>query len=336
MTEPTGRTIEGEPWPEARGPHLPDRLTRIPLLVWPFVILAVIQVAGIWVANSTAFATDPFYLVQAAFWSIADVTASLLGAALFLRHRDAIRTLPLVVVGVTLLAAEQVVQLLRAPLAPMLEAIMPVAADDFTSSGPVLVSTFYFWGAAILGIFGLVYLARGLDDARRFEAPRTRVLATGLVVVAVVITVLGVVGNLRLPEGSILGGPWLLAFNTALGLASLLATSYLVVVAFRGWRADEEPSLGWVLVALSGSVTLVVFLVLAVASVLEIQDFGLLSPMYSTARAIAGVALLAAFLLGLPSTDAVAWDDEDDVDEVTDLDPTLDPPAVTTPGSAGS
>ena len=40
MTEPTGQTIEGEPWPEARGPHLPDRLTRIPLLVWPFVILA--------------------------------------------------------------------------------------------------------------------------------------------------------------------------------------------------------------------------------------------------------------------------------------------------------
>jgi hypothetical protein len=329
MTEPTGQTIEGEPWAEARGPHLPDRLTRIPLLVWPFVILAVIQVAGIWVANSIALATDPFYLLQAAFWSIADVTASLLGAALFLRHRDAVRTLPLVVIGVTLLAAEQVVQLLRVPLAPMLEAIMPVA-DDFTSSGPMLVSTFYFWGAAILGIAGLLYLARGLDEARRFDAPGGRALAAGLVAICILITVIGLVGNLRLPEGTIFGGPVVLALTTALGLASLLATSYLLVVAVRGWRAGEEPSLGWGLVAISGSATLIVFTVLAVASLLEIQDFGLLSPMFSTARAIAGVALLAAFLLALPSTDAVAWDEEDDAD------PTLDPPVATPPGSAGS
>jgi hypothetical protein len=329
MTEPTGRTIDGEPWAEARGPHLPDRLTGIPLLVWPFMILTAIQVVDLGVANSTALATDPFLLLQAAFRSIADVTASLLGAALFLRHRNAIRAVPLLVVGVTLIAVVQALDLLRAPLLPMFEAIWPVAADD-SSSGAVLVAMFYVWAAAIIGTFGLLYLARGLDDARRFDAPPARVVVTALLVVALLITALGVAGYLRIPADTVFGGPVLFALNTAVGLATLLALCYLVSIAVRGWRAGEEPSIAWGLVALSGCLSLLVSAVVTVASVSLVADFRVISPVVSTASAIGGVALLAAFLLGLPSTEQIEWE------VVEPRAPTPDPPAATRSGSAGS
>jgi hypothetical protein len=45
VDEPTGHTIDGTPWEEPRGPHLPDRLTAIPLLCWPFIALAIVQLA---------------------------------------------------------------------------------------------------------------------------------------------------------------------------------------------------------------------------------------------------------------------------------------------------
>ena len=48
MTEPTGHTMDGTPWVEPRGPHLPDRLSAVGWLAWPFVILAGILAGLAW------------------------------------------------------------------------------------------------------------------------------------------------------------------------------------------------------------------------------------------------------------------------------------------------
>jgi hypothetical protein len=46
-------------WPEARGPHLPDTLMRIPLGVWPFLGLAVLAAYGQWEMLRAVRSTTP-------------------------------------------------------------------------------------------------------------------------------------------------------------------------------------------------------------------------------------------------------------------------------------
>ena len=182
-------------------------------------------------------------------------------------------------------------------------------------------------------MFGVLYLARGLDGARRFEGATSRVVAAGLVLLALITTGTLVYGYLRVPEGAVLGGTWLIALSIVVALASSLATAYLVSVAFAGWRADEEPGLGWALVVVSGVVTMLATAGFIAAAVWQVGAVDLMSTLFATATAIAGVALLAAFVLGLPSTEPIEWEEDD---PEVESEPTLDPPAATTPGSAGS
>ncbi|MGK2849494.1 MAG: hypothetical protein ACSLFN_01070 [Candidatus Limnocylindrales bacterium] len=99
MSEPTaGRLDAAEVWPEARPPHLPDRLTSVSWLAWPSVGLALLLLVLAWPRVQDVFGPGGFSLVSL----IAELEAAavaLMGAALFWRHPDALRTLPHVVVG---------------------------------------------------------------------------------------------------------------------------------------------------------------------------------------------------------------------------------------------
>ena len=325
MSEPIGQTVDGTPWDEPRGPHLPDRLTGIPLLIWPFVVLAVVQVAVLWMEHAADIARDPVWLGQVFLSGVDDVAASLLGAALLLRHPDAIRTLRLVVVGVVLIAVEQVLGLLEAPIRPMMEALTAASEDG---SGYFYVSSAYTFAASLVGTFGILYVALGLDTARRYEGRANRAVVGGLVLVSALIVAANIASYVQLPEGSGVI-PVLAAGSIVVSFASLLATSYLVVISLGGWRAGESPPLGWALGVASGALTIAAAALVSVALVLRPSDVNVLATAYATLTALAWLALLGAFLVGLPSTAQIEW-------EAVEVAPTPDPPAATPPGSAGS
>ena len=58
MSDPTG-SAETPDWPEARGPHLPDVIARVPGPVWPFLALTVLAAFGRWQELSASLARQP-------------------------------------------------------------------------------------------------------------------------------------------------------------------------------------------------------------------------------------------------------------------------------------
>ncbi len=309
---PFGRTLT---WEEARGPHLPDRLTRVPLPVWPFLILAVVQVVAIAMDDWTLITNDPGGLVLTSGGSIA---ASLLGAALFLRHPDAVRTLPLLVVGVTLVAVERVISLLNVAFGWLFAGLWIVPVDgspDYTSS-----SMFSIAGSAI-GVLAVLCLARGLAAARRFEGGVSWSVLIVLIVASILITAASVISYQTLPSESVIVGPLVYAASLVIGLASTLAMSYLFAVALAGWRAGERPPTGWALVVASGLVTIAIAAMFAVVIVIQPGDLWPMATIIAIAAVASPLMLLVAFAIGLPATEP---------------DATPDPPGVTTRGSAGS
>ena len=300
MTGPSDHVPRDEGWPEARGPHLPDRLTSIPRPVWPFVALAVIGAIAYWSATRGAEADTVMWTVLGA---VGEVSMTLLGAALFLRHPGAVRSMPLLVLGVSLIAAEQAMRLFRSPLQPVFDAVTTGTDGDLT--GSMIASSAFLQVASIVGLLGLLCLARGLAAARRFEGGASRLVLVVLVALSVVSVGFGTSLVLRLPSDEVVGGlPSYLA-AAAIGLGVSMATSYLAAVAFGGWRGGEEPSAAWLLVALWGMVTIGVNALVTFTSVvigLE-QD---LSWAFVLSVTAAGLAMLGAFALGLPSVDPLA------------------------------
>ena len=322
-TEPTGRTIDGIPWEEPRPPHLPDAVTRVSPWVIPFVLLAGVQVVAAWLDwAAQGDIRDPnvveFILVQ---W-LPGICASLLGAALFYRHRDAHRRLPMLVVGVVLLT---LAALLRLAGDPVGEALMAAAPPDdegwiFNSYG------IYRAAITVVSIFGVVYLARGLAGARRSaDVVSGRVL--GIVAVAVV-----VVASLISPVFAF--GQFDREVLTPINIVSLvlatidtLAWAYLFVIAFGGWLAGERARIGWLLVALAAIIDLIFLVVLAASGFVDLSGGGVFLIMLSWLGIARWVFLLTAFALGLPSMEGVPVSDE----PVAGATP--DRPAVTTPSS---
>ena len=290
-----------EEWVEPRGPHLPDAITRIPLGVWPFLALAVLEAYGRLARLGSVRFEGPVDSVEALIGAVGALAVPLIGVALFLRHPHAHRTLPSITVGVALLAALTVVDALRDLV---VQGIVQSELDFQTS---ILASTGYSVIQALVRVFAVTYLAIGLHDARRF-ADRTR----GSEVRALLLI-------------AALGSPAIMAFvvwpwpgeQVLPNLLSLvaqvltnLAWTYFAWVAFRGWAAGEEPKIGWGLAALVGAGNVVVtmlaaFLNLAVWAAGPTEgQVPLVFEAYRVLLAVlAGlwVALLAAFWLGLPA-----------------------------------
>ena len=339
MIEPTGQTIDGSPWEEPRPPHLPDRLASMPWLAWPFLILAAVLVGFALPRVQDVLAAGGPYSIWSIVTQLDPIATVLLGAALFWRHPDAARELPRIAVGVALLATGEILRLIAEPLAPILAGITPPTE---ALPGLVPLGSAFDAFATSIGLFGLVYLIGGLDDARRFQAEgSSRRIAIPLVALGVVIGIGKFVRLGEVPVDDTLTVGTVVAVSLILSTLDVLAWAYLIVIGARGWRSGESPSRGWLAATLAGICVLIAAvsttaIELLVATPTEATFMVYLA--FSSIGTAAWILLLIAFGLGLPST--VEFDEEDvddlEIDPDADPDATSGPPVATTPGYEGS
>jgi hypothetical protein len=309
--EPRGHTIDGTPWEEPRPPHLPDRLTSISLWVLPFLVVAGIQVWVLWINQplSTNQGSAVEYWLRTRY-QFAEIAGSLIGLALFLRHPDARRTLPQVAWGALLLLLAQVMGLLEQTLDPAFVALAPPGEDLFFLS-PLKEAYSIF--TSLVAVFGIAFIATGLSAARRYETVGAgRGLAAVLVILAVVSTVLSTAAAiLQLTTAEFEVSPALV--GTIIGslfawFLRTLALSYFVVVTVVGWIRQEAPRSAWRLAPVGAALLLFQAVVVPFLSVFSVPQEGLLAifAFIQEGVVVGWVLLVAAFALGLPSTESIA------------------------------
>ncbi len=322
MTEPTGQTIDGTPWEEPRPPHLPDRVMRVHPIAWLFVALAVVVVVAD-LPTLRSMAVDAWFLGQALLGLVVPVAGCLLGAVLFWRHPDAIERLPLLVIGAVLSALVPVLRLGSSLVASILEGLGPTVDMD----SPAMVGTsLYGQVVSIVAVVAVACVAQGLRRAAGADLRLDVRLVRLLVVISVLIEAAVALWYIRLPEGGTSPNAVTRVGAVVTGVASLLAWSYLAAVALAGRSAGERPARGWSLIALAGILAILESAILAAFGFIQTDAVQAVFLAIGLVAATSAVALLAGFAMGTPvlpplETDPVA---------------TPDPPAVMTPGSAGS
>ena len=315
----TDRLTESPPIPEARPPHLPDVLTRLSPGVYAFGLMALINLwfrVRQWSGNFPILDADSVLLLVPAL--IPAIATPLLGVALFLRHPRAHREMPLLVFGLALMAAGELLGTFSSQIRVFLSELQP---NEFALTSPAQVAFTVF--TMLLSIFALLYVGAGLSVARsRERVPAERPLLIWLVALAVVSIVLSVAGVVQVLPSTVDMGMELvvqLVLGSVLSAVLTLAWTYLTVMAIGGWLAGEGPRRAWGLAALALLILFVLRLVGSVVTVIAVPDaFEIYSPVAVVGLSAAWLLLLVAFLLGLPKDRAMA-----------------DPPAVMPTGSAG-
>lgn len=316
MTEPTGHRIDGTPWEEARPPHLPDAVVR--LSPWTFAFLAV-TLLHVGLAFQAATRLGP-QAGSATILQILDayrtpLIVSLFGVALFLRHPDARRSHPLLVVGVALFSLSTLLDVAGGPVVRFLSELDPAGVGAYPIPPGVTAWSMF---TTLVSVAAVLYTAAGLSTARRRPPIRAAgVMAISLSIVAVAATILSLAG---LQWADVAASPYAaiaLVIGVALGLASTLAWSYLLVVSLGGWLGGETPRPGWAAAALAASLFVAIRVVIALPlGLAATSGGGAVIAALGIASTLSWLALLAAFALGLPAT--------------------ADRPAGTPRGSAGS
>jgi hypothetical protein len=302
-------------YPDARPPHLPDVLTRQSPWMYAFAVVTAILV---WIAWRQVQPAELQFVDYPSFVALVVTTAvfPLIGMIVFVRDRDARRTMPFLVFGLGLLSA---VELLDALDTPIYEAL---AGPEQTFDAPTVIAYGVF--VSLARLFGIVYLGVGLASTRRLPSSRAeRPLAVWLATLAVVGVVAGAVA---LGPPSTSGGAVDLVgsvIGLALGLGATLAWAYVAWVILAGMLAGEAPTRAWQLGALAISILFAFRVISGVFVVFGpgAQGLGFAAIMVSLA---AWIVLAVAFALGMPTPTP-------DGQEVA----TGDPPAATQPGSAG-
>ena len=324
MDEPVGHTIDGTPWEEARPPHLPDPLTRVPSKLprtsWAFVILAVAtglvlaldRVLPLWPDTETEIGRYVLAVLSVILFILPTIATILFGAALFTRHPRAWTTHRVLAVGLVLLAAAAAMRAVNGPVAELFLLVAP-PADELTFLTPGLIA--YTLMTALLLTLGTFYVARGVRTARLRTDPEagsrwTVTIALVATLLAVSSIVGGVVTILRVAGGE---GDVSLGYNVAILAISwltLAAQAYLAVVMFAGMAAGEEPTRAWGLGTLgvwlilvgsaSGAIANAVVYVLATPGT-DFTVWTWISLTWTTLLVVGYVLLLAAFARGLPS-----------------------------------
>lgn len=330
MTEPPAETITGLPdgpdalsppshaIPEARGPHLPDTVTRLGALVWVFLLLAVARL--IWFVRESP-PVAPYDLATIVTYGAAivpSVVVVLLPAALLIRHPDAPDRARTLLLGTVLFVLVEGMRVLNPPLQPIFEQLTPGSQET-----PFLVPLALLYNAVIglLGSYAVANIALGLARARRYEDPPGSAIVTAMVVVAVSLgAVGGVIAVSQLPLDQITVTPTVILYliSTVI-LSTLFAASwaYLAAVTIRGARAGELPASGWTAAALGGGLIIAAYTTRAVLIVFTVTPetqslFTSLGSALSVTVALGYLGLLAGFLLGLPSLAEEDDDAEDD------------------------
>ena len=293
-------------WDEARGPHLPDRLTAVPVLVWPFVALAVL-LAVVQIRRHTYSPIDASVALSLGLTIARLLATTLLGAALFLRHPDAWSRLRPVAVGVTLLA-----------IAEALRVLAPVADDllgrpSGPSDGVPILTVSYLVGrtGAIVGIVGVASLWVGLKAARRTPDPAgTRAILAILLVVGLGILA---IGYGRLISLGLFDGDAAVAVTNASELVieavQLVAWIAVASVLVAGSRVRERPATAWLAGAFAAlAISISPGQILSFLPSMDPTSGGYWLVIWSVSLVATGgaVLLLAAFLLGLPEPGTTA------------------------------
>ena len=321
-----GSTLK--PFPEARPPHLPDVATRQSPWLFLFGALIAVQIWRLFQGwdpqlNGANAVTAFNYVLS---WAAA-FAPPLMGFALFYRHPDARRRMPLLVFGILLLSLGELLSALDAPIRELLSNLTPPGDQESILDTPAEFAYRVFTG--LLTIFGLLYLGAGLSTAR--SRPRARVerpLTVWLAALAFVAAVLSAVDLTRIQVDltPFLGAQ--LIIGSIVGVIETFAWAYVTATVVNGWLAGELPRRAW---ALAGIAMLAIFGLRIFFPVLSLV---IVDPNLSGVLALGYISyvswllLIAAFVLGLPTPTSASETEEAD-------EPTGDLPAERQPGSAG-
>ncbi len=324
MDEPVGHTIDGTPWEEARPPHLPDPLTRVPARLppasWAFVVLAVAtglvqtldRVLPLWPDAETDIGPYVRAILNVILSIVPTVATILFGAALFARHPRAWTTHRALAVGLVLLAVAEALQVISGRVAELFLVVAP-PADGLTFLTPGLIA--YTVMTTLLAALGTFYVARGVRAARRHADPEGGSRwATTIALVATLLAGSSIIGGIvTLVRLSADGGDVNFGYNVAILAISWLtiaAQAYLAVVMFSGMAAGEEPTRAWGLGTLGAWLILVGSASGAIASTAlyfvatpgtDFTIWSWIALIWTTISVVGYVLLLAAFTRGLPS-----------------------------------
>ncbi|HEX2470574.1 MAG TPA: hypothetical protein VHK05_08290 [Candidatus Limnocylindrales bacterium] len=316
-------TLPPRPIPGARPPHLPDVLTRQSPFVYAFFAVALLQVWRGWELWVDVF---PIARVDAIpdllrLW-IPSVVVPLYGVALFLRHPDARRTMPLLVVGLALLTAGELLTAFDMPIRQLLPG--PRSFPEFEISA---ADTAFSVFSGLVALFGVLYVGAGLAAARRaVRSTAERPLSIWLGALAVVSIVLSLIPLTELigrdyPATVLVAG----AIGIVLSVLLTFAWVYLAAVGIGGWLARDEPRRAWICAGASVGLLFVTRLVVSAIGLIGSAAYGVAVTATYVAMA-AWLLLLAGFALGLPAPPNAASAD-------VETDAMGDPPAATQPGS---
>jgi MFS family permease len=318
--EPTGTTIDGTPWEEPRPPHLPDTVTGLPLVT--ILLTAAAAVTAFLTIRDLDLppAATPMDVVTALLSVTPVIVSFLIPAALFLRHRDAWSAHRTLALGTILLAVGRVIGQLTSLLDGWFDSIIPPPEDQpwlnpFSIALQIVISA--------VAVLAVIYMARGLIQARVYEDERgTRFWWAVVVLMAVVAGAMGLLllGTLPIdaPEEALVSSYWLVMLSIAINIATVAAWAYFTGNAIAGRIAGERPRLGWFLASLSGMCILILFLISGLATGFSVMtQSNAPSTVLTLLTVLPGIAyllLFVAFLLRLPTTHAPV--DEEEVAEV--------------------
>ena len=292
-------------WEEARPPHLPDRITAIPVMVWPFVVItAAVVYARIGLYSGVSFDASiavAFGLGMARLGAI-----TLLGAALFLRHPDAWSRLRPVAIAVTLIAIAEALDV----FSPHVEGLVQggwIGSEWDGESFPIITVSYVLGRvASVIGIVGIASLWYGLRATRRTpDATRTLVWFVALSIAAMAFLALGY--GRALDDGWGTTNDAIAAATNRIAVAThavtLVAWVAIASILLVGARRRERPTAGWLVGAIAALLVVVgLEPIYAVWPTWDATTSGLtLAGWLAVGSASVGaVLLLIAFLLGLP------------------------------------
>lgn len=296
---------------EARGPHLPDVVTRS-WAAWVFVLLAVAFTAW-FVWSKPLQAGSAADVVIYGLQLVPSVCAILVPAAFLARHPDAPGRAGTLLAGTILFALVQGLVILSDPLQVVFETLTPPSED---LPGLVPLAAVYSACISVVVALALAFMAVGLSQARRYE-DRVGGWLTGWLVPAATIFA-AVAGVLAVAQ---FYGDVAMSFTLAiylgstvvLGVVRLVVWANLLAVGLRGSTAGEDPSGGWVAATLGAAAVAAALVLVNLSNLIAMpsQDAATWYGYLIVAGYAAGNALvLLAFAVGLP----VLGDDGEDDD----------------------
>ena len=182
------------------------------------------------------------------------------------------------------------------------------ADSELTLVAPLYLA--YVGASALVGLIGLFGIGMGLARARR----RPSRGGLGSTVVVLLAASFLVVSRVAESSSVVPGSPDSMAVTvynvvaTGIGVGTILAWAYLVIVTVNGVRADEAPAIGWRVGVVAGVLGLMAYVLFAVLSVSVGPDTNYLGYLLlaSTVFALGPASLFMAVVMGLPSLEPVA------------------------------